>query len=361
MKLQQELELEIFRKIANNNHEGFIIVEADNYNYNVLDHNSALVKQLQLSQNKISNLQQIEVQVHPDDKEYFAENFRFNTGQKSLNNFEFRTVNGSVITWVKCRLYSVNVSNNRLLVAFMADITNDVENKYYLLNINERKDTTLHILGHDIRNPIAAIMAANSLLDRSYRKQNYEEMQTFIDIIKDYCNKANDLIQNVLDEEFYQSDSVELNKGRFELTGTINLIYDTFRISQQQPLKKFILQAEYPVYVEADELKLRLVLENLISNAYKFTDEDGTIIITLEEHPGSLVIKVKDDGIGIPEQMQSLIFDKFTKARREGSRGEQPVGLGLHIVKKLVEMHQGKIEFESHEGMGTIFTIMLPQ
>jgi two-component system sensor histidine kinase VicK len=105
--------------------------------------------------------------------------------------------------------------------------------------------------------------------------------------------------------------------------------------------------------VQADEVLFVQVFNNIISNAVKFTREGGNITVRVEEKEDSAVIRVEDDGVGIPEEMQPAVFDRFTKARRPGLWGEESVGLGMSIIKRIVELHGGKVWLESEEGKGT--------
>lgn len=99
------------------------------------------------------------------------------------------------------------------------------------------------------------------------------------------------------------------------------------------------------------------VITNLLSNALKFTPDSGNIRISVEDKNDNILIKVQDNGIGIPAHLQPFLFDKFTKAGRQGIHGEPSVGLGMSIIKTIVEWHNGQIWFESTEGIGTTFYI----
>jgi two-component system sensor histidine kinase VicK len=113
--------------------------------------------------------------------------------------------------------------------------------------------------------------------------------------------------------------------------------------------------------VEADEVKFMQVINNLISNAIKFTHDGGIITIRIEEKKNLILISIQDNGIGIPEHLQDGLFEKFTKARRPGIKGEPSVGLGMSISKTIVEWHKGRMWFESKEHKGTTFYIELPK
>jgi len=118
---------------------------------------------------------------------------------------------------------------------------------------------------------------------------------------------------------------------------------------------------EKPVYALIDRDKFRRVLENLLSNAVKFTNEDGQVTITLKEEKGKAVLLVHDNGIGIPAELVATVFNKFTKAGRAGTGGEPTTGLGLYIVKQIIDKHKGKVWVESKENAGTTVFVELLQ
>lgn len=103
------------------------------------------------------------------------------------------------------------------------------------------------------------------------------------------------------------------------------------------------------------------VINNLLSNAVKFTKDGGKINVAVEDQIQSVLIKIADNGIGIPKQFHNTLFEKFSTARRPGLKGEQSTGLGMSIIKIIVEWHEGKIWFESEEQKGSVFFIELPK
>ena len=103
------------------------------------------------------------------------------------------------------------------------------------------------------------------------------------------------------------------------------------------------------------------VINNLISNSIKFTHDGGIISVSIEDKQDTVLFTVADNGIGIPAKYHDKLFDKFTKARREGLKGEPSTGLGMSIIKTIVEWNDGKIWFDSKENEGTTFYIELPK
>jgi two-component system sensor histidine kinase VicK len=107
-------------------------------------------------------------------------------------------------------------------------------------------------------------------------------------------------------------------------------------------------------------MKFLQIVNNLISNAIKFTKENGVIKVDLQQLEKSVLITVADNGIGIPKSMQPVLFKKYTKAGRTGVDGEESVGLGMWIVKSLTEAHNGRVWFESEEDKGSKFYVEIP-
>jgi two-component system sensor histidine kinase VicK len=149
---------------------------------------------------------------------------------------------------------------------------------------------------------------------------------------------------------------------RLELMSEIRSVLEQYQQAQEHLSKQIELTSnQEQVYAEVDSLKFLSIVNNLLSNALKFTPDNGKIHLHVEEQADAILLTVKDNGVGIPEKYHLVLFDKFTKARRSGLKGEESVGLGMSIVKRLVDLHQGKIWLESQEGKGTTFFIHIPK
>ncbi|GAA4425861.1 hypothetical protein GCM10023188_07280 [Pontibacter saemangeumensis] len=116
-----------------------------------------------------------------------------------------------------------------------------------------------------------------------------------------------------------------------------------------------------PIFLNVDAMKILQVMNNLVSNAIKFTQDNGYITVSVEEEEAHVLLTVADNGIGIPANVQPYLFDRFTVARRAGLRGEKTTGLGMSIIKTIVELHNEEITFESEEGVGTSSYIKIPK
>ncbi|HEY8782557.1 MAG TPA: HAMP domain-containing sensor histidine kinase [Mucilaginibacter sp.] len=220
---------------------------------------------------------------------------------------------------------------------------------------SELKSQLLGIVAHDLRNPIAAVESLAMLMEMD---EIDEETQDNLDLIKASCVQALTIIEDLL-ETARNENTIEFVTDKTELNQFITDIIDVWKI--QKDAKNIELISEVnPVYVQINHEKFQRVLDNLIGNALKFSKQRSKVEIFLGKKDNLVTIDVKDRGIGIPKDKLHIIFDPFTKAGRTGLRGEQSTGLGLSIVKQIVEKHKGKVEVESEEGKGSVFNVSLP-
>lgn len=299
--------------------------------------------------------------LHPDDRSFVLEELNSLMRNKKAIRMEFRLLLPNArIKWLCLKAYPVSSSTGQQLVAGMAeDITRRKEYELNLYDIKEQKNTVLQILGHDLRAPLHTIQMSTNLL-RDELQEASEDTRKIFNIITTTCRNSLQMIGRILEVEFLEMQKTELTTTRTELVSRIRNQIDTYLIGDDR--KQFSIGSNKPtVYARVDVVRFILIIENIISNAYKFTAPEGKIDIHIEEKEETVLISIADNGIGIPEKHKPIIFDKFTKARRVGLNGSRPVGLGMHIIKKMVEMHQGKIWFESEEGVGTAFYVEVPR
>lgn len=299
-----------------------------------------------------------------EDRDYLLEKINKLREGIPYVDVEFRLfMPDQTIKWLYAKAYTLfNVDHKGTHMAgIIEDVTKRKEHELSLYNIKEQKDTVLQILGHDLRAPFNTISQATELINKMISEQPGSDVQKFLDIIGVISKQALGLIDEVLKLEYLETQNMPLKKQRFDLVDRVQNQMDMYQLMRHSE-KKFILTAnQEKVYVTLDPVRYILIIENLLSNAYKFTKSDGLIEASIEEKDQVVLIKVFDNGIGIPEKLKPYIFDKFTKARRPGHQGEKPVGLGMHIVRTMVDQLGGRIWFESEEGKGTSFFVELPK
>lgn len=220
------------------------------------------------------------------------------------------------------------------------------------------KEDFLSSVSHELRTPLASIIGFAETLknDPDLPREIYKE---FLDIILNEGKRLAATINDLLDVSQLYRGNASLQLKNVELQQILTRAYEQFK-----PLAagiEFGIQLqEKPIFIQADENKLQQAINNLISNAIKFTPKGGKVTISLYETKDNYLVEVRDTGYGIPEKDKEKIFDRFYRVERPGLeiRG---VGLGLSITKKILDLHGYKLEFESEINKGSTFKILIPK
>lgn len=222
---------------------------------------------------------------------------------------------------------------------------------------NKQQDRILRAVAHDLRGPVATISMLADLVLNEQDKTSRSEM---IGFIKTSCNNSLDLIAEIL-EAADQSNRKEQEKESTNINHLIKTTVELLQLKASEKDQTIISDLpENDMYMMANPEKIKRVINNLTTNAIKFSPKGGKIRIGFKKDSDTNLIIVKDNGIGIPDNIQSKVFDMFTEAKRKGTAGELPYGLGLSICKQIVEAHNGSIWFESSQNEGTTFYVALP-
>lgn len=229
-----------------------------------------------------------------------------------------------------------------------------------LAELNKQKDAFLAVLTHDMRSPLTNIHGYASLL-RDHPQLPEEQRTRMAQIILRNERALLEIVNNILDIEHLESGaSVMLERQNFDLVELLNELVDS---SQAPALEKQISlrhdATSEPIFVHADKQKVARILQNLISNAIKYTPEQGHVDVRATLNSHHVKIDVIDDGYGIPEEELPHIFNRYNRVDKHRNKAVG-TGLGLAIVKSLVEAHEGEIDVESKEDSGSTFTVKLP-
>ncbi len=230
-----------------------------------------------------------------------------------------------------------------------------------LLEADARKDEALAILAHELRNPLAPIQTAAELIRRV---SNSAERDRWSRIIEAQVKILVRLVDDLLDISRIQRGTVEINKGTVDLVALVQEAAESARPEMNVRRHDFFVgtPTDGPVYVEADMQRISQVLYNLLNNAAKYTPPGGRVELSLERVPGGATIRVADTGIGIAPAYLPRIWDMFVQVRTGLDREGGGIGLGLTLVKKLVELHGGTVTARSDgEGKGSEFLVTLPR
>ncbi|MCC9134889.1 ATP-binding protein [Pontibacter silvestris] len=302
--------------------------------------------------------------VHDEDKEFLSHQYQKLLVSHEQTQAEFRIVlSNKEIRWVclsACFLQDEKNHQN-LIGGFAEDVTAHKEYTTNIMKYNNKKNSTLEILSHDLATPFANIQGIISAIEEQMN-QGDVNIQQLLSYIKQDALRGSDMIRDFVNNEFLESSQVVLHKERVDLASKITIMMDNYKDQEQLVAKSFkLVSPKKPILIYIDMMKFMQVMNNLISNAIKFTQDNGIITVSLEDKEEHALITVTDNGIGIPAKMQPFLFDRFTPARRAGIRGEKSVGLGMSIIKTIIELHSGEISFDSEEGAGTTFYIKIPK
>ena len=230
---------------------------------------------------------------------------------------------------------------------------------------NIAKTTFLNHMSHDIRTPMNAIVG---FTDIAMKRKPDKEVENCLKKIRQSSEYLMTLINDVLDISRIESGKLEYKPVPADLRDIINTVSSIARGYMENRDLNFCVSREElkTPYVMADELRIREVLLNIISNAVKFTKDGGTISFVAENCPGNdehhviVRYRISDTGIGMSEEFQSRIFDEFTQENDGARTSYKGTGLGMAIAKKYVDLMGGKIEVSSRQGVGSTFTVEIP-
>ncbi|MFW6364073.1 MAG: hybrid sensor histidine kinase/response regulator, partial [Spirochaeta sp.] len=236
-----------------------------------------------------------------------------------------------------------------------------VEQVEELRRMNEQKNRFLGMAAHDLRNPINSISGFSGLLREITAPKLDEQEQEFLELIQQSANHMLSIVNDLLDMNAIQSGKLEIKRVRTNLrdviAGRIRL-FDT--MAQQKGINLQFGHADGEEIL-FDPLRICQVLDNLISNAIKFSPADSEIHVDYTEHKEMCVITVRDQGPGIGPEDQEKLFQPFTKGSARPTGGEASTGLGLAITKRIIEAHGGSVSIQSELGEGSCFTVEIPR
>jgi signal transduction histidine kinase len=228
-----------------------------------------------------------------------------------------------------------------------------------ITDANEFKKDVFRVVAHDLRNPLSIIIGYSKLICE--KSHDEEQIQIFAEQISLAGSKMNNLIGDFLTATINDSTNIELNYSVFDIIAFIENIVKSFENILAAKNQAIILNSTISqLFINADKTKISEVIDNLISNASKYSDYRKNIIITISKDENSVILKFIDEGPGLTDQDKEIIFNKFQKLSAKPTGNESSTGLGLYIVKRIVERHEGLVWVESELGKGSTFIVSLP-
>ncbi|SHJ05950.1 His Kinase A (phospho-acceptor) domain-containing protein [Parasporobacterium paucivorans DSM 15970] len=225
--------------------------------------------------------------------------------------------------------------------------------------LEESRQEFVSNVSHELKTPITSVkvLADSLLMQEDVPQELYRE---FLADIVDEINRESKIINDLLTLVKMDKTKSELNVEKVNINDFIEIILKRLRPLAIGKNIELVFESFRPVIAEVDETKLTLAISNLVENAIKYNVLDGWVHISLNADHKYFYVKVADSGIGIPEEEQERVFERFYRVDKTRSRETGGTGLGLSITKSVIQMHKGAIKLYSKEGEGTTFTIRIP-
>lgn len=253
------------------------------------------------------------------------------------------------------------VSTTILLIFVVFCIIYQVKIISKINKISQIREDFSYAMVHDMKTPLSTIMMVQDMLESGRLDSKPEIKNKYMSIAKSETDHLFALTNKILTISKLESHKLEMNKTEVELTPIIEKLTEKFKAKAQKPVNFIISLQAKAAYADNDYLGE--VLSNLIDNAIKYSKESVEINITTEESERYTILKVRDNGLGISEADQKVIFQKYERAaaaKRSRRNGASGFGLGLNFVDQVIKAHEGRIFVNSTEGEFTEFTIYLP-
>lgn len=232
-----------------------------------------------------------------------------------------------------------------------------------LKNMDTVKDEFLYTVTHELRTPLTSIRSLSEIVHDN-PDLDTEQRQEFLSAIVKETERLSHLITQVLTLEKYESGKQTIHYSECDFSAIIRDVIELFHHSFLTKSIEFHVNVPETCLMDGDEVLLRQVIENLVSNAVKFTPAMGTVSITLLREHSVIRCSIADTGKGIPDEVHELIFDKFFQAKNQTVKKPVGTGLGLAICRRIIEMHDGKIWVEKSQSPvnhGAVFSFYLPR
>ncbi len=284
------------------------------------------------------------------------------TGQPVPNQeLEFRFEDGSS-TWAYGNAVPLLDAQEHVrgVISTFVDITERKLAEAALKEDDRRKDVFLATLAHELRNPLAPLRSSLEILKRT--SSDPRRVDAALDTMSRQVSHMERLIDDLLDISRITHNRLELRSQRVELASVLQHALEASRPLAEASRHEVVAKLPDPsLAVLGDPIRLAQVFGNLLNNAFKYTEAGGRIELGVDARGGEVTVSVRDNGIGIDPGLMPRIFEMFARADRDLERSQGGLGIGLTLVKQLVEMHGGKVEATSRgRGHGSEFRVRLP-
>lgn len=271
---------------------------------------------------------------------------RLNLGQNRLH-------------YIKLNLHLSSINPKLILTGYFEDISTYKEEYFKLRRYANSKSAVSNILAHDLAGPLGNIQMFSKFIAKDLEDNKVQDTYELVKDIEKISDQGLNLIQDYVKGEFLESANGPLTLNDVDLVKPLSDLVEKYQETVRNRLSIQFHSSHESILTRIDEQKFLQAIGNLVSNAIKFTPEGGEIQVLVSKQDKTILISVSDNGVGISKKHHANLFEKFNTARRPGLQGQPSVGLGMSIIKTIVEWHRGKIWFDSQENSGTTFYIEL--
>jgi PAS domain S-box-containing protein len=295
--------------------------------------------------------------LHPDDRALAQSTIEQAIKKQKPYNFEYRIIRpGGGINYLYGKGHPVVDEHGEVvkLVGWAQDIT-----KARLLE--EARNDFVALASHQLRTPATGVKQYLSLLIEGYAGSLSPDQSKFARIAYEANDRQLDIVEDLLNVAQVDSGNLKIRKEKTELVRVIESIVkdEALKFENKQQVLSFTTPYKN-LYIDVDKRRLRMVIENILDNAHKYTKEGGHVKISLKKQAKNIYITISDDGIGIASKDIANVFRKFARINNPAIKPSEGTGLGLYIAKRIIKLHGGKIVIESTPNIGTKFKIYLP-
>ncbi len=286
----------------------------------------------------------------------------YSSGQ--LKTYDFKLQSTETEKHYEARI--VKSHNNEILM-LLRDVTNQKQNESQILKIaedlkqiNDTKDKFVSIIAHDVRTPIIALIGYAEILAEDIDDLQKPEIKEFASSIVDISKQTIGLLSNLLEWSRLQTGRIEFNPAQLNAYSLCENSLSLLFSNAEQKNITITNNLDTETFVYADENMMQSIFNNLITNAIKFTNRDGSILISSSTIDDMICFSVKDNGVGMSENQKIMLFEMNKGFTTPGTTNEKGSGLGMILCKDFIEKHDGKIWVESKSGNGSEFFFTIP-
>ncbi|HAF28763.1 MAG TPA: hypothetical protein DCG75_06915 [Bacteroidales bacterium] len=308
--------------------------------------------------------------LHAEDKKTISDKWYKSVKSKGKWGYEYRFKNKKdKETWVYGMAVELYDQNGKVSGYLGTNINiNQIKkaeqllqfNKQKLEELNATKDKLFSIIAHDLKSPFSTVIGFSELLIKHTQNKQYDKVERFSQIILQESKNSMELLSNLLEWSRSQTDTLHFEPSEFNICDLIQEVIDLFQVTATQKQITITVSKKDQIKYFADKNMIYTVLRNLISNAIKFTNSGGEILIKTIQDKDANIICVSDSGVGISQENIKKLFKLKETHSTKGTNDEKGSGLGLILCKDFIEKHEGKIWVESKEGKGSSFYFSIP-